>query len=438
MDNITLLVVRMIVAIINISLTYLFVKSYLKNTNKSYLTWKTISILVSITLISFAIYSYLGEIIIIVMIVSILSAFVMGVFCFGSKLKVATIAAFLQLIAGIVSEMLSAVIITSFQQTSIDEVIQGGAPYIQVRILSFLIYLMFIILIKYFRNARIEVVDSKLMLSLCILPIISILIIQQFAIHIVTIGQAPTLNEAITLLSIVIVNIFIFVLVETLMKQNENSKDLLLIKYQSETQQKHIHQLIDTHEHIKKISHDFRQQTDILYELCKGHNCGQMLDTLSELSNKGHMPFVVTTGNTMLDAIISSKIAESNKENIQFISDFDTQPDLKYLNIELCVLLGNSLDNAIEACVRSKSDKKIIELTLTATNAQFMYRIKNTVGEMPELSGEFLKTSKTDNLRHGIGLKSMKQTCKNMDGDMAYEYDEEYFTLWINIPVTSI
>jgi len=277
--------------------------------------------------------------------------------------------------------------------------------------------------------------NVKLILALSILPLVSILVYLQFISFVVATTHYLTITETIPMLSIVVVNIFIFVLVENIMRQNEKNKALLLIETQNDAQQKRIGQLMDYHEQVRHIFHNFKQQADVLYRLCKEKQYDELLDNLSKLSNHHNTLIIVKTGNLLLDTILSSKKAEATKQNIDFEFLLNVKPNLSYINMEICILLGNAIDNAIEACMRSTLDIKIIEMNLTATQSSFLFKMRNSIGETPQVEGEFLKTKKSDSLHHGIGMSSMSQTCRKLGGNLDYEYDDEQFRIWIHLPI---
>ena len=233
----------------------------------------------------------------------------------------------------------------------------------------------------------------------------------------------------------VVVNIFIFVLIESIMRQNEKSQELIQIKSRYDAQQERMTQLLDNHEHIRQISHDFKQQADILYRLCHEKKYDELLSSLSKLSHNHSTLWPIQTGNMMLDTLLSSKNENAVRQGINFNLELDVQPELEYVNMDVCILLGNAIDNAIEACVRSCPGKKYIEMDLTANLSSFMFYLKNDIGEPPQIDGEQIKTQKSDKLRHGVGLKSMKQIVKKLGGNMSFEYDNDKFELWIHIAV---
>jgi len=434
MNPITWFLLEFIFAMITTVLTYFLVRSFLQR-KKVEINLLNSTVMAVVLVIKFLTSSYFNDSVIIISSVSIITAFIIGWFYFQSKLARTIMSAMFVFLSGAISELLAGVLIMGFRPVSMGEAMQFGIYRILIRTLSCLFLLIIIILLGRLRKSLMTSMSTKLVLSLCILPLVSILIVQQFTLHVVDTTYTTTINEIIPMISIIIVNIFIFILVETIIWQNEKSKELILIEAQSIAQQKHILQLIDNHEHIRQISHDFKQQVDVLYRLCNEKHYDELLYNLSKLSKHHNSLLIVKTGNLMLDTILSSKKEDAVKQGVEFELKLNVQPMLHYITMDICILLGNAIDNAIEACARSHSNKKSIEMELTADSSRFLFHMKNNIGELPQKEGEFLKTQKADTLRHGIGLQSIKQICKRLDGDMTYEYDNMKFAIWIYLPI---
>ena len=434
MENIPWITVEIAFAGINTALVYLLVQAFLKKQNKAHVAWKIAAIIAVIAAKFFAGYYHIENVFVISSI-SILSAFLIGIVCFQAKVIWIWISAAFSFLAGGMSELLAVFMIAGYQTAPIGNVMQLGIFRLQTRTLAGLFILLIIAIVSRLRIGDMKAMSAKLMLSLCVPPIVSILIVQQFATHIMIVAYIPTINEVIPMLSIITVNIFIFVLIEGIIRQNEKKRALLLIELQNAAQQKYINQLVDTHEQIRKMSHDFKHRVKVLYTLCKEQQYDKLLTVLSETKNSYAESLIVKTENTILDATLSSMIEEAVKQGIDFKPNLNVHPNLTYMSMDICVLLGNAFDNAIEACIRSSDKRKFIELDLTATESKFMFRMRNTVGELPQHEGSFLKTKKSDALYHGIGLQSMKQTCNELNGDLTYEYDNECFMLWVYINI---
>ena len=368
--------------------------------------------------------------------VSTLSTFIVAFVFFNNKIHVAAIATFFTVLSGAISELIAAFLVTGFQEVPFAEMAQFNLIRLQGTTLSMLIMLIIIVLVRCFRKGSIHVMATKITLTLCVMLIISMLAIWQYGLHLLALPYAPTTNEIIPIFSIAMMNVFIFTISEILVRQNEKAQKMLLIETQNAAHQTHIKQLTQNHDQIRTMSHDFKQQVQELYTLCVGKQYDELLAKLSELSSRRSDNMIVETGNIMLDSILTSKIETAETQKINFKRKLDVQAELDYINSEVCVLLGNALDNAIEACMRADNDTdKFIGMELTATPKQFLCHIINTIGIMPQADGEFLKTAKDDSLHHGIGLQSMAQICDDIGGTLTYSYDEKHFNLWIKITI---
>jgi len=437
MDNVMWTLVEIVFTSINVVLTYLFVRTFLKRERAKINVPNSIAATVLLTATIFS-NLFLSEYVIVVSSVTIIIAFFIGHFYFRGKLILTILSAILAAIAGAISELLSVMVITGFRYVSLEDIMQFGTYRMLTRTLSYLFFLIIIIFVGRFRKSRLTLLNTKLVSALCVLPLASILILQQFTVHMVDTASVPTANEVIPMISIITVNIFVFILVENIMRQSEKSRALSLAESQNELQQSHIKMLLNNHEQIRKISHDFKQQTDILYRLCNEKQYDKLLCHLSELSNYHNPMLIIKTGNLMLDTVLSSKKEEIDRQKIEFNCKLNITSKLPYMSMDICILLGNAIDNAVEACMRSGADKKFIELELTEDSSRLLFYLKNSIGELPQADGEFFQTKKADKLRHGIGLRSIKQTSNRLGGDMTYEYNDEHFEIWIYLPVKPV
>jgi sensor histidine kinase regulating citrate/malate metabolism len=327
---------------------------------------------------------------------------------------------------------LAAFIVADFNAIPVEGLLLLNIYRLQARSITFLLYLIVIVFIKHYRAVNIRAMSTKIMFVLYIQLGASILIIQQFVFHFTASDGVISISEVIPLLSIIIVNIIIFVMIEAMIKQDEKNLELFYLKAQHTAQHRHINQLMETYDQIRDMSHNVKQKIDVLYTLCLKQEYEKLLEQLSEMSDKQYKSLVVDTENIMLDAILTSKQEESARQCIEYKAELDVESNMQYIDMELCILLGNALDNAIEACNRS-ADKKIICLKLTATPSQFLCYMKNTVGLPPISNGNFFESRKKDRLQHGIGFKSMKQICDRLGASLAYEISDTYFELWIEI-----
>lgn len=129
------------------------------------------------------------------------------------------------------------------------------------------------------------------------------------------------------------------------------------------------------------------------------------------------------SGNHTLDVIINKYVTECEIKNISF--DFDLRlSNLKIADdYDLVTILGNVLDNAVEAAYSSESKK--ISLRTNKVNTYDSIIITNSCDTPPQSVNRELKTTKKDKKSHGLGLKSVMKVLKKYKGDLEWEYNSE-------------
>jgi len=364
------------------------------------------------------------------------SLFAIGWFCFKNSRVQKMIAIVFTYFVIAVSDQLGLIIFfTLVPSFNFDGELQFGFDRFILRTFLLLLNLMFITLIARLRKGSFASASGSFALQICVPAVVSSVILISYTWYVFEINRDVNIHEISVLLGMIFVNIFYFIIVENLLRQNEKTQTLLLIEAQNEAQQIHIRQLMDNHEKIRQMSHDFKQQVDVLYRLCEEKHYDELSRSLSESSKQHSAMSIVKTGNLLLDTILSAKKESATTQGFQFELTLNVQPELDFITMDICILLGNAIDNAIEACARSVSEKKLIEMELTADSSRFLFYMKNNIGTPPQKEGGFLKTQKKDTLRHGIGLRSIKQISQKLGGDMTCEYDDEQFRIWIHLPV---
>lgn len=151
------------------------------------------------------------------------------------------------------------------------------------------------------------------------------------------------------------------------------------------------------------------------------------VDFLDEANNG-----IINSGNPAIDAVLQSKLATAEKKGIKL--DFSVKISSK-INIdllELGVLIGNALDNAIEATERLEtSADKTIFVSLITMGGRIVISVENPVeAQVDTRQGG---STKSDKLNHGYGIKSMKTIARKYDGDAFVSCEGNIFTTSINI-----
>ncbi|MBQ7573152.1 MAG: GHKL domain-containing protein [Clostridia bacterium] len=135
---------------------------------------------------------------------------------------------------------------------------------------------------------------------------------------------------------------------------------------------------------------------------------------------------VSETGNTALDALLNVKIAVAKGKGIHIITKIQIPQSIHIDDADICVIFGNALDNAIEACINSKRDDAEIEIVMMYQDKKVFCKITNTA---PVKKNYLFKTSKADKTNHGFGLENIKNILAKYNTVPSIEYVEDKFIL---------
>lgn len=140
----------------------------------------------------------------------------------------------------------------------------------------------------------------------------------------------------------------------------------------------------------------------------------------------------VWTGFPYLDFVLNCKKLEMDENEIDFELEVDLY-ELPLKDAELGVLLGNLLDNAIEASRKSEVSKRKILLRICNLNDMFLLYLYNNNTQIPIAENDRFVTTKTDKYAHGLGVESVKRIVQKYNGNISFQYDNEHFEVDILI-----
>lgn len=196
----------------------------------------------------------------------------------------------------------------------------------------------------------------------------------------------------------------------------------------SEKENENYQAIAGSYEEIRSIKHDLKNQVSLLNDLIKKQDYTAAQRHMKQLySFVESIALICYTGNSAVDSIINLKGDYAKSKAIRFLTKINVG-EIRFDTVGMCRILGNALDNAIEACERINSEEKCICITLNQLENKLIIEINNT---SPAVDIHNLTTSKANKIINGIGLKSIKQAVKSMNGHMSYNYENGFFTLKI-------
>lgn len=179
--------------------------------------------------------------------------------------------------------------------------------------------------------------------------------------------------------------------------------------------------------------HDLKHQIEYLRMESDKDKRNAFLDDMADQIQRYEMEN--KTGNKVLDVLLTSKGMICKKENIAFTSVADGKLLDHIETIDLCALVGNAMDNAIE-CEKNIADpeKRLIHLTLSAQKSFVLLRIENYCDKKLRFHNGLPVTTKKDRENHGYGLKSVCQMAEKYGGYATVTLENKWFELKILIP----
>lgn len=210
--------------------------------------------------------------------------------------------------------------------------------------------------------------------------------------------------------------------------------DKRIAAYQRELIETHYREVENMYRQIRGWRHDYRNHIQMMKVLAASGDMDALKVYLDELdTDLNTVDTVVKTGNPMADAILNSKISLARSRNIPTQVDAHIPVKLKMSELDLCCIIGNLFDNAMEASMALPEEKRMIRVYMDMKGTQLYISFTNfTAAKKLSKVGKGFKTSKGEG--HGFGLVRMDDIVSRYDGYLSRNSEDGAFTTEILIP----
>jgi len=185
---------------------------------------------------------------------------------------------------------------------------------------------------------------------------------------------------------------------------------------------------------IRSMRHDMKNHLVLIRETLDNKNLEKAEEYIDSLivDTISKKEIVVNTGNVVIDSLVNFKHAIAEKEGIEFKTNIVVPYNLPCEDADICIILGNILDNAIEAATLVEEGKRYINLNITAKRNNLAIVMKNSfVHKIQKGMDGIIVTSKQNKQEHGYGLISVNRAVEKYNGTMNIEYTENEFIVTI-------
>lgn len=227
----------------------------------------------------------------------------------------------------------------------------------------------------------------------------------------------------------------IFILLEYLLQRIMKREEDKTIIYQNKLMKQQMDEIENIYMTMRGWRHDYHNHLQSLKGYLSLNKVEQMKDYLNELeTDLDSIDTLYHSGNLQLDSILNAKLAIAEKGQIRIHCDASIPPQLHVSDLDLCVILGNLLDNAIESCRKIKNpDERFIRVYIGILKKQLYISITNATSETVKQRTDHYFTMKRGD--HGHGLKRVDQVVKKYDGYLNRQNEPGVFATEIVLPL---
>lgn len=233
-----------------------------------------------------------------------------------------------------------------------------------------------------------------------------------------------------TLLLAAVNFVVIYIYDKLIISEEERIRNLLLME-QKESYLREMDILLESQKRVRGIYHDIKNHILIMRSYLTKNNYSDLNDYLQRLQEETRLAVPqVYTGQPAVDSMLHYKMSVA-KNNISIKVETSIPEKLNIDDFDITVILGNLLDNAIEACCKLEEEKREIVLSLRLVKNQFFVLIENPFnGKIRWKHGRPL-TDKEDRSNHGIGLQNVKRVVEKYNGIMEMSEENKIFRVKI-------
>ena len=210
--------------------------------------------------------------------------------------------------------------------------------------------------------------------------------------------------------------------------------DKRIAVYQRELIETHYKEVENMYTQMRGWRHDYRNHIQTMKVLASNGDMEGIKEYLNKLdTDLNTVDIAIKTGNAMADAIINSKVSLARSRDIDVSIDAHIPIKLKMSELDLCCILGNLFDNAIEASMPLPKEKRLIRVYMDMKGTQLYISFTNftSTKKLTKLGSSFATTKGEG---HGFGLVRIDNIVGRLDGYLSRNSEDGAFTTEILIP----
>lgn len=240
-------------------------------------------------------------------------------------------------------------------------------------------------------------------------------------------SRQSKLYTALAVLGLTAMNILDYILMISLAKKHRLEMDNSRLTQQLTLQEAGYKEIKQQYEQLHRIRHDVKNTLEVIKAMSNKEGTARITEYINSYqATWDELVHIINTDNDYVNAIVNSKLAIAKSHGIQ-TGTFIAREIGGKRSLELCSVIGNMFDNAIEACLECEGSKQIM-LEVYRKDNRLELLMKNTVREAVLKDNPALVTTKKDKSVHGYGTRIIREVAERCDGYADfYERDGQFF-----------
>ncbi|MCL2801082.1 MAG: GHKL domain-containing protein [Treponema sp.] len=192
----------------------------------------------------------------------------------------------------------------------------------------------------------------------------------------------------------------------------------------------HYQKMNEINETLRIMRHDYKYHLNTISELLNSGNKSDIESYLADIQNQlSEKVLYFYCSNTVINALLVSYSERCIKQNTKYSVNISMPQTITVPNYEMCIILGNLLENALNACQNIETNR-FIELAIKTQGEHLAVMVKNSFnGIVTETEGSLISPKKGG----GFGLRSVKAVSSRYNGELIIEWDSKTFTAYVMI-----
>ncbi len=235
----------------------------------------------------------------------------------------------------------------------------------------------------------------------------------------------------LSLLCIMLLNFILVYLYDFLAKMFKQSMQSAISLRERDYYHRQSEILMKNHEELRSFRHDINNHMIVIREMLGKKEYSCTMKYLENISDELVSTYTYSdTGNIAVDSVINYKLSQAVDKKIEIMSNVVLPQNIYVEEQDMVVILGNILDNAIEAAEKLKSNR-YIKLVIEYDKGAILIQIKNSYDSILKFSSGKMVTRKKEHTAHGIGLQNVEVIVNKYNGRVKITYSEDEFCVCI-------